>query len=440
MALTNDEMKDVIKAAFHYQLKNPGMPGHVPMLFWGATGIGKTAGFEQAAEELSHETGKDVRCIIFKPGQADSAGDLLGMPEKVTYYPCAFCLQASDPSDEYTKAALLAHCYTGHNVQTWEEVETAMKPFGDKIVTKQRFAITDIYPTHGPVIICIDELNRAGPDIRNALFGMVGERRFELSGWVAPDQCIIAATCNPPTSDYADTHDLDGAMLKRFVHFEVRPTPEGWIGWMADKSEAQTDKGRKALGFFREHLDFCTPSEEKNPVLENMKKSNRTNAMLIRCANFLENRLLSEAASGTIGSKAAQAFMQHMNKQESWVRAKDIVKDYASVRAEAVKMVETGRNDMFLLTQDDVLKLVESRSKPLSKAEAGQLIDFMHDLIPDQVWSLSQGLYGIRKKTSNEPRSPAHKSADMVCTDDRLTDLIAKHSEKVDQARLTIQA
>jgi MoxR-like ATPase len=372
-----------------------------------------------------------VRCIVVKPGQADSAGDILGMPEKVSYYPCAFCLKDQKVSDEFTQRALEAHALLEHG-KTWAEMEVALIACGDRIQIKQRFAITDIWPTNpdGLYIVVIDEVNRAPPDIRNSLFGLINERIFELSGYRLPKFALIIATANPPSSEYSDVQDLDGAMVKRFVHFQVLPSPEEWLSWQAEQPEAQSDIGRKALSYFREHPEFCTPKDETNPVLEAIQADGalRVNTNLIKMANILDGhrKLLSEAAKGTLGAKAAPGFMQHMSKAEEWVKAKDIFANYAKV-AEKVEATKD-RMDMFHQTQDDIVRYLKDREKVLKPAELDNLASYMEALQSDQVWALLQSIFSEDAKAAKDANIKRHSSA--LGMTKRINALVEKHNER----------
>jgi hypothetical protein len=404
MSLTNADMKTVLKASYRLLTEHKL---HVPTLFWGPSGIGKTAAIPQAAAELEAELGQKVRAIIVKPGQADSPGDIIGMPEKVDYHPCPFCLQASEPSDEYTRAALTAHCFTQHNVQTWTEVEAALVQFGDRTRAKQRFALTDIWPTAGNAILCIDEVNRAGPDIRNTLFGLINERKLELADYTLP-----------PT-------------VKRFVHFHVLPTPEEWLEHMREQPESQSEAGTKALSFFSEHREFVTPTDAENPVLEKIQAANRTCTMLVRLSNVLSGRLLSEAASGTLGAKAAVAFMQHMAKQEQYLKAKDLLAHYPKFQDDARTAIKEGRQDMFSQTQEDLFRHLAKRQKPLTTAEVGNLVLYLKDLLADNVWSLLAGLLALEK--SAKATDPIKRHVSALFKERSVNELLAQHEARVSQ-------
>jgi DNA polymerase III delta prime subunit len=427
VAITTIDMKDVLKANFHHYLKHRL---HVPMLFWGPSGVGKTTAVHLAAKELTQELGKPVRAVIIKLGQADSPGDLVGMPERVSYYPCPWCLAAKEPSDEYTQQALDAHARRDHAIQTWEETQEALRQFGDQVQVRQRYALTEIWPTGGLNLVCFDEVNRASPDVRNMSFGVINERLLELAGYPLPPDSIVCATANPPSGDYVDAHELDGAMIQRFVHFNVLPKPEDWVDHMAGQPESQTDTGRKAIAFFRENPGFITPKEEKNTPIEQLQASNRGCTALVRCANFLTGHLLAEAAAGTIGGKAAESFLAHMGKAEKWVRCKDILDDYPRAQPAILAMVKDSRADMFLQTQDDLLAYLGRRKTSLNAQELANFAAFLTDLMADQVVSVLAAI--IKSSEQGKATDPIRKHISAISKDPRVMALMAQHNKRVE--------
>lgn len=425
MALSIQEMKTVIKKIYHLQADQKL---HVPVCFWGSSGVGKTAGVSQAAEDLTRELGQPVACVILKPGQADSAGDLLGMPEIVTYYDCPRCFRADKPCPEFEVAELLRHTQKEHGLSA-EETHQEVKDLGLVVGRRQRFAMPDIWPRKGPVIVCVDEINRASPDVRNSLFGLVNERVFELTGYRLPDDAVIVATANPPTGAYTDVHELDGAMIKRMVHFSVEPDADEWLAHMAQQPEAQTDIGRKALGFFVENRNLLHVTEEPNPILEELQHCNRTGQALIRLANVLDGKLLAEAAAGTLGVKAAESFVTYMRKHEEFVRAKDIFTDYAKVQGAVEAMAKAGRQDIFLHTQEDMVRFLGKHERALTAKQLRHFAEFLDDLQADQVWSLLHLL--MKLGTEAAPDAPIQKHLAAINEDRPIKAIVEAHSKRV---------
>jgi hypothetical protein len=79
-----------------------------------------------------------------------------------------------------------------------------------------------------PALLFIDELNTALPSMHAPLYQICQERR--LGNWAAhPDTRIIAA--GNREGDRAVAHKMSSALLTRFVHFEMEPDLDDWVGW-----------------------------------------------------------------------------------------------------------------------------------------------------------------------------------------------------------------
>jgi hypothetical protein len=372
------DYKVLLKALFQLKTKNHL---HVPVCIWGKAGIGKTAIPHEVATELSQELGKPVRCVVLKPGQADSAGDLVGMPEKVPYFPCPFC-PASESAEGFRAEDLAQHAQDAHQ-QTLEAAMDAMKGRDHLVVRKQRFAVTDIWPTSGLGILVIDEINRAPGDIQNSLLGLVQECVMEMTGYKVPPGFIIIATANPPTSDYVATQDMDLAMVTRMAHFDLIPEDEHWLSYVRSKPYAEDEQGRRLVGFFGSQKKFIGCEEVANPVIEeHLKPCPRQAENLVRLSFVLKDGLLVEAARGTIGPIGATELQAYLSKGEEIVTGKEILKDYEKVRPRVLEYKKDAgniRNDAFGATVEDLLDTLSKKTK-LGDADRKHIVAFMADL------------------------------------------------------------
>jgi hypothetical protein len=373
------DYKALLKALF--QLKTTHQL-HVPVCIWGKAGIGKTAIPHEVARELSQELGKPVRCVVLKPGQADSAGDLVGMPEKVPYFPCPHCLEKRATPEEFRIEELAEHVQQVH-LKGLEETMELMKGRDHLIVKKQRFAVTDIWPTSGLGILVIDEINRAPGDIQNSLLGLVQECVMEMTGYRVPPGFIIIATANPPTSDYVATQDMDLAMVTRMAHFDLIPEDEHWLSYVRSKSYGEHEQGRRLVNFFGSQKKFIGCDEAANPVIEeHLKPCPRQAENLVRLSYVLKDGLLVEAARGTIGPIGATELQAYLAKGEEIVTGKEILKDYAKVRPRVLEYKKDPnniRNDAFGATVEDLLDTLAKKAK-LSDTDKQHIVAFMQDL------------------------------------------------------------
>ena len=87
--------------------------------------------------------------------------------------------------------------------------------------------------TKKPHVLFLDEINRATPEVMQAAFELVLDRR--LNGHNLHPDCRVFAAINTGTS--YQVNQMDPALLDRFYVVELKPTVEDWLEW-ATKSGA----------------------------------------------------------------------------------------------------------------------------------------------------------------------------------------------------------
>jgi hypothetical protein len=149
-------------------------PSWQNIMLAGRHGIGKS----QILTRYFEEKGMPVKTLFL--GQMSDPGDLLGLPNK----------------DETTGKT------------------TFMPPYW--------------FPVDGkPIVLFLDELNRARPEILQTVMDLVLNRK--LAGRALPEGSRIISACNDG-EEYQLT-DLDPALVSRFNIYTFRPTVEDWLLW-----------------------------------------------------------------------------------------------------------------------------------------------------------------------------------------------------------------
>lgn len=80
-----------------------------------------------------------------------------------------------------------------------------------------------------PVMMCLDELNRATLEIMNAAFQIVLDR--EMNGNVLHKDTRVIACVN--SGAYYSVNDMDLALVNRFAVFHLEPDEKDWMTWAA---------------------------------------------------------------------------------------------------------------------------------------------------------------------------------------------------------------
>ena len=105
-------------------------------------------------------------------------------------------------------------------------------PTKDEATGKTTFMPPYWFPVDGqPVVLFLDELNRARPEILQTVMDLVLNRK--LAGRLLPDGSRIISACND--GDEYQLTDLDPALVSRFNIYTFRPSVEEWLLWATRK-------------------------------------------------------------------------------------------------------------------------------------------------------------------------------------------------------------
>lgn len=190
-----------------------------------------------------------------------------------------------------------------------------------------------------PVVLMLDEMNRALPGVQQSAFQLVLDRELgnDKDGTpykLHPETRIIAAVNHG--AEY-DVNDMDPALLRRFWVCDLVPTADDWITWA-------NAKGIDAVlvDFIRQHPEHLRvdPTEvEPGTVCPNPASWHRINdalvAMQMAPADVAGNKRpdgFYAVALGMVGTEAAIAFTDFVEGYEMVLSAEDVLNDYDSKR------------------------------------------------------------------------------------------------------------
>ena len=105
-------------------------------------------------------------------------------------------------------------------------------PTKDEATGKTTFMPPYWFPIDGkPIVLFLDELNRARPEILQTVMDLVLNRK--LAGRPLPEGSRIISACND--GDEYQLTDLDPALVSRFNIYTFRPSVEEWLLWATRK-------------------------------------------------------------------------------------------------------------------------------------------------------------------------------------------------------------
>jgi hypothetical protein len=247
-------------------------PPEQNIMLAGRHGIGKSQILTSYFEELG------MKVVALFLGQMSDPGDLLGLPEK----------NATTGTTDF------------------------MPPYW--------------FPVDGkPIVLFLDELNRARPEILQTVMDLALNRK--LAGRKLPEGSRIISAVNEG-EEYQLT-DLDPALVSRFNIYTFRPTVDEWLVW-AEK----TGLDSRVVNFIREHPELLDHSADSNEDQGLDKDPDRR--AWTKVADIMKNvtdisPVLIKVVGGVVGIHAAETFYNFLN-QKSLITAEKILTDYPNVK------------------------------------------------------------------------------------------------------------
>tara|TARA_R110000824_G_scaffold144046_3_gene311868 strand:- start:496 stop:1560 length:1065 start_codon:yes stop_codon:yes gene_type:complete len=247
-----------------------------PVLIRGRHGIGKSCVIYQTAKRLGLP-------VVERRASQMTEGDLLGMPSK-------------DTVD-----------INGHEASKF-------LPFAWFIQSCTE-----------PVLLFLDEVDRASVEVRQGIFELTDSRK--LAGWdLHPDTIICAAVNGGDHGANYSVGEMDPAELDRWTVFDLEPTVEDWLTWAKDNVCTLV---WDFINQNRNHLEH-NDDPEPNKVYPSRRSWDRYSSCLVG-ASLEEGKTNLEAvfhlATGYVGFEAAVAFKDFAETYESLVTPEDILRD-----------------------------------------------------------------------------------------------------------------
>jgi len=178
-----------------------------------------------------------------------------------------------------------------------------------------------------PVVLFLDEVDRATPEVRQGIFELTDSRK--LNGHTLhPDTLVFAAVNGGEHGEQYQVGEMDPAELDRWTVFDVEPTVEDWLAWA---KEGVNGVVWDFINQNHNHLEHTTDFEP-NKVYPSRRSWARLNECLDSAGLLLDeerkNNLSTtfELASAFVGFEAAVAFRDFVEKYESQVTVEDVIK------------------------------------------------------------------------------------------------------------------
>lgn len=297
------------------------MKHRVVPFIWGSQGIGKTQTMKQLAKE------QGVGFLHLHLGTQCDVGDVLGLPRE------------------------MADGTIMHARPEW-------------------------FPTEGEGIVFLDELNRAHPDILQAMFSFVLDgtiHRHKLpSGW------RIVAAGNYQTNSFNVTDTSDSAWMSRFCHIDLDPSPEEFLSFVEER-----EGDNPVCDFIRAQPDMLEkkPTERVNFSLVTPDRRAWCDMVIPLDKDLnLPEECKYEVFKGLVGETPAAAYMSWRKKNENKLKGKDILNNYGKIRNKILQASEkdTIRYDLINSPIEEILIYFEKNK--LTDTQISNFKEFLLDV------------------------------------------------------------
>ena len=172
-----------------------------------------------------------------------------------------------------------------------------------------------------PVLLFLDEVDRAIPEVRQGIFELTDSRKI-FGNFLHEDTVVVAAVNGGEHGSQYQVGEMDPAELDRWTVFDVEPSAEDWLTW------AKTNVVDVVWDFVNQNRTHLEHSEdfEPNKVYPSRRSWKRLNDCLAT-ANLVtdHNPLVFQLATGFVGFEAAVAFNDFFKNYERQVTVEMIL-------------------------------------------------------------------------------------------------------------------
>jgi hypothetical protein len=176
-----------------------------------------------------------------------------------------------------------------------------------------------------PVLLFLDEVDRATQEVRQGLFELTDSRK--INGWkLHPETLIVAAVNGGEHGAQYQVGEMDPAELDRWTVFDVEPSDEDWLKWANEKVDGML---WDFINHNRQHLEH-KGDFEPNKVYPSRRSWKRFNDTAVATGVFGEEGsrdLLFNLATAFVGFEAAVSLRDFVEKYEWQVTIEDILND-----------------------------------------------------------------------------------------------------------------
>ena len=174
-----------------------------------------------------------------------------------------------------------------------------------------------------PVLLFLDEVDRAIPEVRQGIFELTDSRKI-FGNYLHEDTVVVAAVNGGEHGSQYQVGEMDPAELDRWTVFDVEPSVEDWLAW------AKTNTVDIVWDFINQNRSHLEHSDdfEPNKVYPSRRSWKRLNDCLVAADMVQAHKpAMFHLACGFVGFEAGVAFNDFVKNYERQVTPEMIIND-----------------------------------------------------------------------------------------------------------------
>lgn len=217
------------------------------------------------------------------------------------------------------------------------------------------------FPLDGkPVVLFLDELNRARPEILQTIMDLALNRK--LAGRKLPEGSRIISAVN--AGDQYQLTDLDPALVSRFNIVNFRPTVQEWLLWAR-----KADVDGRVIDFIQENQPWLDNDPDAKEGEDTGLDKTPDRRAWKRVSDILKQSgelspLLTKAISAVVGPKAASAFVSNVSSRKI-VSGREVMLGFPKVKEKLDKY----ELHQFSVVNDGIYRFLEVEKVPAKDKE-----------------------------------------------------------------------
>tara|TARA_R110000796_G_scaffold20003_5_gene59727 strand:- start:104 stop:1165 length:1062 start_codon:yes stop_codon:yes gene_type:complete len=329
----------------------PIINARFPVLIRGRHGIGKSTIVYQLADKMN-------MTVIERRASQMTEGDLLGLPK------------------------------LAKNVTTWCPPEWLATACNE------------------PVVLFLDEVDRATLEVRQGIFELCDSRKIAGNA-LHPDTLIFACVNGGEHGSQYQVGEMDPAELDRYTVFDVEPTVEDWLEWATGNVAQEVwDFINHNHGHLEHKSDY-----EPNKVYPSRRSWERLSKTLSGMGDEIENSSSTyQIAQAFIGFEGAVAFNNFLKDYDRQVSIEDLLDEG---RHELTKNWKINDHNAMV----EKMKSKDIFAERLSDTRLENLAKYFVSLPSEIVMVLWQSLAQTEESTYNIAKLWAIKVDDVLIQD-----------------------